>query len=110
MVDYDFYVNSYLGSTIPENSFPGMAARAEAELQRFERIYRVESSGADARAMAICAMAETLYESGRRAGVRSANVGSVSVQYGDGSSSGKDICRELYRRAGIYLDIYRGAV
>ena len=28
MVDYEFYVNYYLGSAIPENAFSGVAARA----------------------------------------------------------------------------------
>ncbi|MBQ7340908.1 MAG: hypothetical protein IJW41_01905 [Oscillospiraceae bacterium] len=106
MVEYDFYVNSYLGSAIPEKAFPGMAKRAQDTLERYERLYKVVSSGEDARSMAICAMAEALYEAQRRQGLRSANVGSVTVHYEDGSA--KSLNRELYQRACIYLDIYRG--
>lgn len=106
MVEYDFYVNSYLGSAIPEKAFPGMAARAQEALRRFESIYRVASSGENSRNMALCAMAEAVYEAQRQGGMRSASVGSVTVHYEDGSQ--RELNRELYRRACIYLDIYRG--
>lgn len=106
MVEYDFYVNSYLGSTIPEKAFPAMAARALDTLRRYEQIYTVETSGEEARNMALCAMAEAIYEAQRHSGLRSANVGSVSVHYEDGSA--KKLQRELYHRACIYLDIHRG--
>lgn len=108
MVEYDFYINAYLGSTIPESAFSGMAARAEAILQRFQQLYQVHSWGEDSEKMAVCAMAEALYEQQHRKGIRSANVGNVSVQYVDGISSDKALWKELYRRANIYLDIYRG--
>ena len=45
MVGFDFYTHEYLGSAIPEKAFSGVAARAEAVLARFKRIYRVESDG-----------------------------------------------------------------
>lgn len=106
MVEYDFYVNSYLGSAIPEKAFPGMAARALDTLRRYESIYTVEAAGEDARNMALCAMAEAIYEAQRHSGLRSANVGSVAVHYEDGSA--KKLKRELYQRACIYLDIHRG--
>ena len=104
MVKYEFYVNQYLGSTIPEKAFFGMAARAEQVLNRFKQIYRVESSGREAETMAICAMAESLWQN-RNKGLTSANIGSVSVQY---ETDRKALRRELYDRACIYLDIYRG--
>jgi hypothetical protein len=106
MVEYDFYANIYLGSAIPEKAFPGMAARARDALVRLENIYKVVSAGEESRNMAICAMAEAIFEARRHSGLRSANVGSVRVQYEDGS--GKALQRELYRRAATYLDIYRG--
>ena len=60
--------------------------------------------------MAICAMAEAVYAaSRRRAGVTAANIGNVSVRYENGEHANKSLQRELYQRAGIYLDIYRGA-
>lgn len=108
MVEYDFYVNAYLGSTIPESNFSGVAARAEAILKRFQKLYQVQSWGENSEKMAVCTMAEALYENQRRRGVRSANVGNVSVQYVDDVFSDKSLWRELYRRASIYLDIYRG--
>ncbi len=107
MVSYDFYANIYLGSAIPEPSFPGMARRAQEVLERFKRIYRVESTGEEAENMALCAMAETLYGARKRAdGVRGATVGNVTVHYETGSH--RALMSQLYEQASIYLDIYRG--
>lgn len=106
MVDYDFYVNSYLGYAIPEKAFPGMAARAQEVLAQFGRMFRVVSSGQISEKMAVCAMAEKLYERARSRGVKTASVGSVSVSYS--SSSTDSLSRELLRSARIYLDIHRG--
>ena len=97
MVDYEFYVNDYLGSAIPEKAFSGVAAQAQHWLQKFEFLYRVEASGVEAKKMALCAMAESLWA--RRSERISANR----------HSAGKlPIGRELYQQASIYLDIYRG--
>jgi hypothetical protein len=109
MVDYEFYVNHYLGSVIPEKAFPASASQAEAALERFCRIYRVSDSGEESRRMAVCAMAEAVYTaSRRRSGVTAASTGSISVRYENGESPDKALWRELYQRACIYLDIYRG--
>ena len=106
MVNFDFYRNAYLGDTIPEKNFPGMAAQAGSILERFKTIYRVESAGEESENMAVCAMAESLYAaSRRRGGIRSASLGDVSVTYSD---SGEKLMPELFHRASIYLDIYRG--
>lgn len=111
MVDYDFYVNSYLGTAIPEKAFPGAEAQAAAVLERFRRVYQVKDSGEEARKMAVCAMAETVYANARRrSGVTSASVGSVAVRYENGQSPDKALWQELYQRACVYLDIYRGVV
>ena len=48
MVDYEFYVNDYLGSAIPEKAFSGLAAQARQWLDSFKAWYRVESSGTEA--------------------------------------------------------------
>ena len=104
MVKYEFYVNQYLGVTIPEKFFPGMAAKAERVLNRFKQAYRVESSGCEAEALAVCAMAESLWQD-RNDGLSSASVGNVSVRY---ETDRKALRRELYEKACIYLDIYRG--
>jgi len=106
MVTYDFYVGSYLGSVIPEKAFASAAAQAEAVLARLEQTYTVKDSGLVSRNMALCAMAESIYENAARRGIRSSSVGNVSVQYQDG---GEDrYLRQLYQKAAIYLDIYRG--
>lgn len=106
MIDYDFYVNSYLGSAIPEKSFSGVAARAADALGEIRRKYRVVIRDSVSEKMALCAMAETLYaQSCRKAGVTSATVGGVSVRYESGAAAQK----QLLQQARIYLDIYRGA-
>lgn len=104
MVKYEFYVNQYLGSYIPEKAFSGVASQAEQMLVRFKQAYRVESSGQQAESMAICAMAETLWQN-RNKGLTSANIGSVSVRY---ETDRNALRRALYDKACIYLDIYRG--
>lgn len=101
MPDFTFYREVYLGSAIGENAFPRLAARAAEFLERLKKSYRVEG-GEQAQAMAVCAIAEVLL-AGRKPGVRAATVGGVSVQYAENSAD-----LELYRAAGVYLDIYRG--
>ena len=59
---------------------------------------------ADARAMALCAMAEALYRGAGSQGIASTSIGGVRVQYRE---DGK-LWQKMYRCAGIYLDIYRG--
>lgn len=115
MVTYDFYKNTYLGSSITEQEWPAFAARAQDQLDRYKRIYTVVSPGESSEAMAVCAMAEAIAsiaaaQSGAGA-VTSASIGSVSVSYGGTSSldlSRKGQAKELYDAARIYLDIYRG--
>ena len=54
--------------------------------------------------MAICEMAESLWQN-RNKSLTSASIGSVSVRY---ETDRNALRRELYDRACIYLDIYRG--
>ena len=105
MVTYDFYVNVYLGIAIPERAFSGVAAKASRVLERFRRVYRVAEAGETEVKLALCAMAETLYDYQKHGGVKSTRVGSVSVQY---SQDSRQLAADLYESAGIYLDIYRG--
>ena len=101
MAHYGFYRESYMGSRIPEAAFPEFMARAEDALKRLERCYTVEGTDV-ARSMALCAMAEHIYDStGRRGGVTAATIGQTSIHY-----SGRDT--GIYDAASIYLDIYRG--
>lgn len=109
MADFAFYTDAYFGSRIPEKAFSGMAMQAKAILERFQRIYRVEVPGEDSLKMAICAMAETLYVyAKRRGGVTAASVGEASVRYENSERIDRQLKRELYEQASIYLDIYRG--
>ena len=86
-----------------------MAARAQNVLERFKRVYRVESSGEEAENMALCAMAETLYAAERReSGISAATVGNVSVRYENDGQGHRALMGKLYEQASIYLDIYRG--
>ena len=109
MVDFTFYRDVYLGSVIPEKAFRGLARRAREILDRFCRIYRVSTEGEDSRKLAVCAMAESLYiHSKHRGGITAASVGEVSVRYEDGAQSDRQLNRELYEKASIYLDFCRG--
>ena len=90
-----------MGSRIPEAAFPEFMARACDALRRLENRYTV-SGGEEARSMALCAMAEAIYDTtGRRGGVASASAGPVSVRY-----EGRD--RSVYDAAATYLEICRG--
>ena len=104
MVEYGFYVNTYLGEKIPEKAFASLAAQAAGVLGSYERRYQV-SGGEDAKAMAVCAMAERLQEHHRLCRHTAASVGNVSVRYEVPKES---LERQLYRAAATYLDIYRG--
>ena len=112
---YDFYQNTYCGSSLTPEEFPEYCRRARDKLQAYGRSYRVAGDETQ-HAMALCAMAEALayYDSARngQGGLRYASVGTVSVS-GKGVYSQVDISpkaqeRELYRLACTYLDIYRG--
>ena len=116
MVDYEFYMTSYRGSSIPFDCWSEHEARASAHLARYKRIYTVTAPDENVEAMAVCAMAEAMYgfeliSNGEGGAVQSASIGSVSVSYGSGNAvdiSPKAQARELYRCACLYLDIYRG--
>lgn len=116
MVDYEFYMNDYRGSSIPMESWAEYEARAAAKLARYKRIYTVKAPEENSEAFAVCAMADSMYgfdliANGEGGAVQSASIGSVSVSYGSGNSvdiSPKAQARELYRCACLYLDICRG--
>ena len=103
MADFGFYTDTYLGSLIPEKQFGYCMARAADALTAIGRRCRVIGTEVE-RQMALCAMAESVYEARRRGGVVSATTGSVSVRY-DGE---KQLWRELWEKARIYLQVCRG--
>ena len=117
MVDFDFYVNIYRGSSITPEEWHFLEPRAAEQLRRYKRIYSVTAPERDSELLAVCAMADamaffTAAQNGSGGAVSSASIGSVSVSYGgaanavDLSSKGQE--RELLRCARQYLDIYRG--
>ena len=105
MPDFDFYTGTYVGQVIPEGDFLPCLCRAQAVLEHFDRVYRVEG-GAQERKMALCAMAETLYHHRNRRGMVKASAGSVSVTYE--TQAHVRLWRELYDVARCYLKICRG--
>lgn len=113
---YRFYRQTYQGSALSGEEFNQFLARAEDYLRGLCSRYQVTGSEED-RAMALCAIADAMayYDAARNGtgGLKYASVGSVSVS-GKGVYGVVDISpaaqeRELYRRAGRYLRIYRGA-
>lgn len=118
MTSYDFYQNTYRGGSIPPEEWPGYAARAAAQLARYKRLCRVDTSRPRSGDMAVCAMAEAFYSfdllaNGEGGPIQSASIGSVSVSYGGLAGQSLDLspkgqAKELYRCASQYLDIYRG--
>lgn len=118
MADYDFYINTYQGSSIPFEDWPVYKCWAAAQLAQYKRIYQVKAPRPRAADMAVCAMAEALYSfdllaNGEAGPIQSASIGSVSVGYGTAGAQSLDLsprgqAKELYRCASLYLDIYRG--
>lgn len=112
MADYSFYSGTYLGNSIPAAEFPRLALRAEAQLDRYKRQYRVEGN-TEQQTMAVCAMADALYyyEVAANGGLTSSwSVGSVSSSQATAPPdiSPKAQSAELYRCAKQHLTIYRG--
>lgn len=108
-VDYSYYTQIYFGNAIPEKAFHGMLLRAGEALQWLKRTWEVTVPGEESEKMALCAMAEAIYlHEKRRTGVVSAAVGEVNVRYENGAPTYRQLQRELYQRAGVYLQISRG--
>lgn len=108
MADYAFYTGTYMGGSIPAADFPRLAKRAGEQLARYKRIYTV-TGDATAESMAVCAMADALYYYETAANTpQSSSIGSVSSSMGGVDSSPNAQAKELYRCAGLYLNIYRG--
>ena len=103
MADFDFYRNQYLGEAIGEKAFPALAVQAKGALDGYCRKYRA-SGDETSRNMAVCAMAEVLWDHQRNRH-SSVSVGSARVQYAIAKES---LERRLYRAAAVYLDFYRG--
>lgn len=116
MVTYDFYTETYRGTSISEENWDALERDASAQLSQYKRKYTVTAPEKNSEDMAVCAMAEVLdyfevVQNGAGT-VQSASIGSVSVSYGN-TAAGVDLSlkgreKELFRCACLYLDIYRG--
>lgn len=120
MVEYEFYVSTYMGEAIPETEWGVYAKRAEEQLLRYKRNYTVTVPDyeLEAESLAICRMADAMHgfdliANGESGAIQSASIGSVSTSYGGNGANAVDVtpagqAKELYRCACLYLDIYRG--
>ena len=118
MPDYAYYRETYLGEDIPETAFPRCIRRAAAELARMRDVYAVAPrpglDPCEAEAMALCAIADAVYEFDQEdeaRGLSGMTVGSVSESY----TAPPELCATTlalraahYRHeAGYYLQIGR---
>lgn len=112
MVDFEFYQNTYGGTSLASEEWNIFGKRAGEQLARYKRIYTVTAPESDSEGLAVCAMADALayFCAAQNGPVASASIGSVSVSYGGQTvdCSPKAQERELMRCARLYLDIYRG--
>lgn len=114
MVDYDFYRGQYGGSAVPDQEFPLFAREAQAQLDRYKRIYQVTAPQEDSEDLAVCAMLDTLYyysqaqDGTLTASIKIGSVSSSAVQSAQPDTSPAAQEKELFRCARLYLDIYRG--
>ena len=104
MVGYSFYTDVYMGWELSEKEFEHRIRQATGVLEKFSRIFRIDSPGPDSRDMALCAMAEGISRYYKRAGYTATSVGGVSVTY----DTGKGLGSILLEQAKIYLDFHRG--
>ena len=120
-VDFTFYTEEFLGTTIPEADFPKLALDASMLLDSytFDRIPAVIEANTDANLifkikMSTCAIAEELYDiqvnGEERGSIASETVGAHSVTYAAGG--GRTDAQKPYDVAVTYLGstglMYRG--
>lgn len=115
MDGYEFYTQTYFGQSIPLEAWPAAEREASALLAKYKREYTVTApaQSIDAESMAVCAMAEVIYDRAVKlsAVASSASIGSVSTSYSalpGVEYSEKQYARNVYNAARQYLDIYRG--
>lgn len=113
-MSYEYYQSVYGGNSVPQEEFSALARDAQAQLDRYKRIYQVTAPQDDSEQMALCAMIDALYyfDLAQNGGFASSvSVGSVSssrAQSAQPDISPKAQSQELYRCAALYLEIYRG--
>lgn len=105
MPDYGFYKDVYQGTSVPENAFDGLMARAKDYMQKLERCCRVVPYGPDSRNMAMCAVAEKLHAWYKKRDFSQTTIGGVTVRY---EKSDTSLQRQLLQTVAGYLEVYRG--
>ncbi len=113
-MEFEFYRGVFGGEELTEEEFWRFLPRARAVLEGYARRYRLIPACPDARSMALCQMTEVLcwFETVKAGGGPAAvSVGSVSSRPAAKLplADARQLSRELYRAAGLYFDIYRGA-
>lgn len=119
--DYEFYTDTYLGTSITtESQFNQLALRASAQVDRitFNRAVSVtDEDDLEAIKNAVCAIAEeiqTVNNEGFTGGIKSESVGSHSVTYSESNELMLSKTQRYLEVARIYLEntngnlLYRG--
>ena len=114
MTDFEFYRGPFGGEELSETEFARFAKKARAVLEGYKRDYRLEPVQPDADQMALCQMTEVLcwfdgVKNGE--GPSAVSLGSLSVRPSAKlpEAGPRELSKELYRAAGLYFDIFRGA-
>ena len=116
VVSYEFYQSVYGGNSVPQEEFLCFSRDAQAQLDRYKRIYTVTALQPDSEQMALCAMIDALYyfewaqNGGAAASVSVGSVSSSRAQSAQPDVSPAAQARELDRCAQQYLEIYRGVM
>lgn len=118
MPDYAYYCDHYLGEDIPETEFAACMRRAEGKLAYMKEVYAVQPrkglTAEEAENMALCAIADAVYEfkqEDEARGLTRVTVGSVSESYAEppelcaATLSGR--AAHYRHEAGYYLRIGR---
>lgn len=105
--DYTYYVTSYLGTLVPESSFPQLALRASAVIDQITYNRSVgNTTDVVAIKKAMCAVAEELYRQDLANGVdgvASESQGQYSVTYLANSNRSKSSHEKLISAATVWL-------
>ena len=113
MTAYNFYTDSYYGTSISADEWPRLATRAAEKLSVLQRTYTLDPLVDHADDLAICALADAAqyFEVAQSGGLfTSSTIGSVSSSSGgvaiDTSRSAQESAYVDCLRA--YYDVYRG--
>lgn len=116
--DFDYYEDTYLGTSIASDDFPRLALRATAVIDQitFNRAAgETDTDTVDKIKMAMCAVAEqlqTIEANGGDDGIVSESIGSNSVTYAANAAKRQTNQTKLTQAANLYLSstglLFRG--